>query len=304
MIEHNLDVIKSADRIIDLGPEGGEEGGRVVATGTPEEVAAVTGPPTPSHTGHFLAELVEPGAARPARAPRKRRAKLAAAAYGWAPALPARSRITCEAAPHGRVAAVAPEVAVVSAQLAAVESRRDPPGADAPRGLRTLADRGQRARGAARRAPGRGGGGPVRAGRLDHGTGARAGEDRPGHVPESNVMVASQELVEIGSHCMLANSCFVSDASHRFDDLDRPITWQGFESKGPTRIGDNCWLGVGVVVTSGVTIGERCVIGANSVVTHDIAPYSIAAGAPARVLRSIEYGRAIHGPGAHGEPVA
>ena len=59
-----------------------------------------------------------------------------------------------------------------------------------------------------------------------------------------------------------------------------PITWQGFESKGPTRIGDNCWLGADVVVTSGVTIGERCVIGANSVVTRDIEPFSIAAGAP------------------------
>ena len=84
------------------------------------------------------------------------------------------------------------------------------------------------------------------------------------------VMVASQELVEIGEHCMLANGCFVSDASHRYDDLHRPIAWQGFESKGPTRIGDNCWLGAHVVVTSGVTIGERCVIGANSVVTEDI----------------------------------
>ena len=104
-----------------------------------------------------------------------------------------------------------------------------------------------------------------------------------------NVMVAAQELVEIGAHCMLANGCFVSDANHRFNDPDQPITWQGFESKGPTRIGENCWLGVGVVVTSGVTIGERCVIGANSVVTRDIEPYSIAAGAPARVLRRIEY---------------
>jgi acetyltransferase-like isoleucine patch superfamily enzyme len=45
-----------------------------------------------------------------------------------------------------------------------------------------------------------------------------------------------------------------------------------------------------VVVTSGVTIGERCVIGANSVVTEDIPPFSIAAGAPAKVLRRIEYG--------------
>ena len=101
------------------------------------------------------------------------------------------------------------------------------------------------------------------------------------------VMVAAQQLVEIGDHCMLANGCFVSDASHRYEDREQPITWQGFESKGPTRIGDNCWLGANVVVTSGVTIGERCVIGANSVVSRDLAPFSVAAGAPAKILRSI-----------------
>ena len=82
------------------------------------------------------------------------------------------------------------------------------------------------------------------------------------------VMVAAQELVEIGEHCMLANGCFVSDATTATTIRSKPITWQGFESKGPTRIGDNCWLGANVVVTSGVTIGERCVIGANSVVTR------------------------------------
>ena len=102
-------------------------------------------------------------------------------------------------------------------------------------------------------------------------------------------MVASMELVEIGDHCMLANGCFVTDANHRFDDPAKPITWQGFTSKGPTRIGDNVWCGAHVVVTSGVTIGERCVIGANSVVTTDIPPFSIAAGTPARVLRTIEH---------------
>jgi acetyltransferase-like isoleucine patch superfamily enzyme len=98
------------------------------------------------------------------------------------------------------------------------------------------------------------------------------------------VMVAAQELVEIGAHCMLANGCFVSDANHRFDDPERPITWQGFETRGPTRIGDNTWLGANVVVTSGVQIGERCVIGANSVVTKDVEPFTIAAGAPARAI--------------------
>ena len=49
-----------------------------------------------------------------------------------------------------------------------------------------------------------------------------------------------------------------------------PCPWQGFTTKGPTRIGDNVWCGANVVVTSGVTIGERCVIGANSVVTRDL----------------------------------
>ncbi|MEA2390581.1 MAG: hypothetical protein QOK31_690 [Solirubrobacteraceae bacterium] len=104
------------------------------------------------------------------------------------------------------------------------------------------------------------------------------------------VMVAATELVEIGSHCMFANGCFVTDGSHRFDDPEKPVPWQGFTTKGPTRIGDNVWCGANVVVTSGVTVGERCVIGANSVVTADIPPFSIAAGAPAKVLRRVEYG--------------
>ena len=65
VIEHNLDVIKTADWLIDLGPEGGDGGGRIVATGTPEEIAAAGD----SYTGRFLAELIEP--AKPRRRPRR-----------------------------------------------------------------------------------------------------------------------------------------------------------------------------------------------------------------------------------------
>ena len=54
IIEHNLDVIKSADYIVDLGPEGGERGGEVVARGTPEEVSLVER----SHTGQFLGKIL------------------------------------------------------------------------------------------------------------------------------------------------------------------------------------------------------------------------------------------------------
>ena len=54
VIEHNLDVIKSADWIVDLGPEGGDEGGKVVATGSPEAIAETDG----SYTGHFLRQVL------------------------------------------------------------------------------------------------------------------------------------------------------------------------------------------------------------------------------------------------------
>jgi excinuclease ABC subunit A len=81
VIEHNLDVIKVADRLIDLGPEGGDEGGQLIATGTPEQVAQTRD----SHTGSFLSELLPVRAKRTTKPeangsrPRRRRATAAAA---------------------------------------------------------------------------------------------------------------------------------------------------------------------------------------------------------------------------------
>jgi excinuclease ABC subunit A len=88
VIEHNLDVIKCSDRLIDMGPEGGEEGGMVVAAGTPEEVAAEPA----SHTGAFLAEILS---AQPAvRSSGRRGVKLAAngSSLNGAPAAKRRSK--------------------------------------------------------------------------------------------------------------------------------------------------------------------------------------------------------------------
>ncbi len=64
VIEHNLDVIKCADHIIDLGPDGGDRGGEIVVSGTPEQVAACPR----SYTGQFLKPLLAAAAAAPARA--------------------------------------------------------------------------------------------------------------------------------------------------------------------------------------------------------------------------------------------
>jgi excinuclease ABC subunit A len=68
VIEHNLDVIKTADWVVDLGPEGGHRGGQILAVGTPETVAANPA----SHTGRFLAPLLDKAAA-PAPAPRRKK---------------------------------------------------------------------------------------------------------------------------------------------------------------------------------------------------------------------------------------
>ena len=68
VIEHNLDVIKSADWIVDMGPEGGNGGGTVVATGTPEDVAAHPD----SYTGRYLAEILGTPTAAPTRRRRAR----------------------------------------------------------------------------------------------------------------------------------------------------------------------------------------------------------------------------------------
>jgi excinuclease ABC subunit A len=72
VIEHNLDVIKTADWIVDMGPEGGSRGGLVVAEGTPEDIAAHPD----SHTGTFLAPLLE---GRAAKQPKRRRTAAATA---------------------------------------------------------------------------------------------------------------------------------------------------------------------------------------------------------------------------------
>jgi excinuclease ABC subunit A len=70
VIEHNLDVIKTADWIIDMGPEGGAGGGTVVATGTPEEIVAIP----ESHTGRYLRHMLEGAGSTGAAAPKRKRA--------------------------------------------------------------------------------------------------------------------------------------------------------------------------------------------------------------------------------------
>lgn len=89
----------------------------------------------------------------------------------------------------------------------------------------------------------------------------------------------------IGKHVQLAPQCALSPYEHGVDDVSKPIREQPIHSKGDIVLGDDVWLGIGVVVLDGVTIGEGAVVGARAVVTKDVPAYAIAVGMPAKVLR-------------------
>jgi maltose O-acetyltransferase len=88
--------------------------------------------------------------------------------------------------------------------------------------------------------------------------------------------------IRIGSNVMLAPYASITD-HNQHETEPGAITY-----KGPVIIGDNVWIGRNAAVTPGVSIGDGSVIGANSVVSRDIPPNSLAAGAPARVIRKLE----------------
>lgn len=91
--------------------------------------------------------------------------------------------------------------------------------------------------------------------------------------------------IRIGSKCQIAPRVSLLTATHPVDPGPRADGW---ESGAPITIGDNVWLGAGVIVLPGVTIGDNSVIGAGAVVTGDIAANVVAVGNPAHVLREIE----------------
>lgn len=90
--------------------------------------------------------------------------------------------------------------------------------------------------------------------------------------------------IQIGSGVMIAPNCALYTYDHGFAP-DRPIREQPLQTKGGIIIGDEAWLAVGVIVLGGVRIGNGAVIGAGSVVTHDVPDGAIAMGVPARVVK-------------------
>ncbi len=104
-----------------------------------------------------------------------------------------------------------------------------------------------------------------------------------------NCSIAAINRVVIGKNVLFAGHVHITDHSHGYEDITRPIAPQKLISKGPVIIEDDCWLGFSCEILSGVHIGKHSIVAARSVVTKDVPPYSIVAGNPARVVKQYNF---------------
>ena len=99
-----------------------------------------------------------------------------------------------------------------------------------------------------------------------------------------NLTLVDDTHIYIGDYTMIGPNVVIATAGHPILPELREL---GYQYNAPVHIGRNCWLGAGVIILPGVTVGDNAVIGAGSIVTKDIPPNVLAAGNPCRVLREI-----------------
>lgn len=95
--------------------------------------------------------------------------------------------------------------------------------------------------------------------------------------------------IEIGEYCIIGNSCSFIGSDHQFNTPLKPYALSGATNYKVIKLGPNCWLGNDVTIVGNITIGHGSIIGAGSVVTKDIPPFSIAVGNPAKVIKKFNF---------------
>ena len=100
-----------------------------------------------------------------------------------------------------------------------------------------------------------------------------------------HVCLTACNSLTISDGCVLSQYVYITDFLHGFSPEGVPILEQPLESKGPVDIGRGCFLGFRSAIMPGVTLGEHCVVGTNSVVTRSFPAYSMIAGCPAEVIK-------------------
>lgn len=103
-----------------------------------------------------------------------------------------------------------------------------------------------------------------------------------------NLWISCVGEITIGDEVLVAGNVLITDTHHEYDDPDTSIIRQPMAPSRPVRIGDGAILNTGCAVTAGVTVGERSFVGANAVVTADVAPNTVVVGNPARPIRTYD----------------
>ncbi|MDY4789370.1 MAG: acyltransferase [Bacteroidales bacterium] len=106
-------------------------------------------------------------------------------------------------------------------------------------------------------------------------------------IGDYNHIIATGNII-IENNVLTANGVYISDNLHEYEDINTPIKLQPIKQLKNVLIGEGCWIGEHVSII-GASIGRHSVIGANSVVTHDVPDYCVAVGIPAKVIKKYDF---------------
>ncbi len=108
------------------------------------------------------------------------------------------------------------------------------------------------------------------------------------HIGNYNIIGVRNSVV-LEENALLGPRVIITDHSHHYENVEIPVKSQAVSKGGPVRIGRDCWIGANVFIFPNVAIGRHAIIGANSIVNGDIPSYSVAVGAPARVIKQYNF---------------
>lgn len=108
------------------------------------------------------------------------------------------------------------------------------------------------------------------------------------HIGAYSMIIAAHKI-KIGNNVLLSERVTILDHAHAYEKINLPVIDQPIIIKGEIIIEDECFIGINSFIMGNIRIGKHAIIGANSVVTHDVPPYSVVAGSPAKIIKRYDF---------------